>query len=104
VNLHVVRLSIYILSYIAGITTRTSVAHLTECEEQRQEYGRLVEETVSQIVAGHFTLRSGIRYPQNGCLSCSHLGLCLNDSQLVESRLVRKAGAHEFDWLDELVD
>jgi hypothetical protein len=34
-------------------------------EEQRQDYGRLVGETVNQIVAAHFTPRSGIRYPQN---------------------------------------
>jgi hypothetical protein len=76
----------------------------TISEQQRQEYGRLVEETVSQIVAGRFASHSGIRYPQNGCLSCSHLGLCLNNKQLVETRLIRKAGANEFDWLDELVD
>ena len=73
-------------------------------EEQRQEFGRLVETTVGQIEAGQFPSHSGIRFPQNGCLSCAHLGLCLNDQQLIETNLVRKAGASDLDWLDELMD
>ena len=73
-------------------------------EQQRQEYGRLVEETVGRITAGCFAAHSGIRYPQNGCLGCSHLGLCLNDTRLVETQLIRKAGASDLDWLDEFVD
>jgi hypothetical protein len=73
-------------------------------EEQRQEFGRLVETTVYQIEAGHFNPHSGIRFPQNGCVSCSHLGLCLNNEQLVAAKLIRKPGASDLDWLDELVD
>jgi len=73
-------------------------------EEQRQEFGRLVEATVGQIEAGRFASHSGIRFPQNGCLSCSHLGLCLNNQQLIDANLIRKAGASDLDWLDELVD
>jgi hypothetical protein len=73
-------------------------------EEQRQEFGRLVEATINQIEAGHFNPHSGIRFPQNGCVSCPHLGLCLNNEQLVAANLIRKAGASELDWLDELVD
>jgi PD-(D/E)XK nuclease superfamily len=73
-------------------------------EEQRKEFGRLVETTTNQIEAGHFNPHSGIRFPQNGCVSCSHLGLCLNNEQLVAANLIRKAGANDLDWLDELVD
>jgi hypothetical protein len=73
-------------------------------EEQRQEFGRLVETTVGQIEAGEFLSHSGIRFPQNGCVSCAHLGLCLNDHELIDANLVRKAGASDLDWLDELVD
>ncbi len=73
-------------------------------EQQRQEYGCVVETTVEQIESGHFASHSGIRFPQNGCVSCPHLGLCLNNQELVASRLVRRAGASELDWLDELVD
>jgi hypothetical protein len=76
----------------------------TISEEQRQEFGRLVGTTVNQIEAGHFNSHSGIRFPQNGCVSCPHLGLCLNNEHLVAANLIRKAGASELDWLDELVD
>jgi hypothetical protein len=78
---------------------RTSIS-----EEQRREFGRLVETTINQIEAGRFDSHSGIRFPQNGCVSCSHLGLCLNNEQLVAANLIRKAGASDLDWLDELVD
>ena len=73
-------------------------------EEQRREFRRVVETTVDQIESGHFASHSGIRFPQNGCVSCPHLGLCLNDQQLVTAKLVRKTGASNLDWLDELVD
>ncbi len=73
-------------------------------EEQRQEFGRLVETTTSQIETGQFVPHSGVRFPQNGCLSCPHLGLCLNNQPLNDTNLVRKAGASDLDWLDELVD
>ena len=76
----------------------------TISEEQRKEFGRLVETTVNQIETGHFDSHSGIRFPQNGCVSCSHLGLCLGNEQLIAANLIRKAGASDLDWLDELVD
>lgn len=78
---------------------RTSIS-----EEQRQEFGRLVETTIGQIEAAQFPAHSGIRFPQNGCVSCSHLGLCLDSEPLIAAHLIRKSGASDFDWLDELVD
>ena len=73
-------------------------------EDQRREYGRLVETTVGQIEAGQFPPHSGIRFPQNGCMSCPHLGLCLGNQELISTNLIRKPGASDLDWLDELVD
>jgi hypothetical protein len=73
-------------------------------EEHRREYGRLVETTVGQIEAGQFPPHSGIRFPQNGCMSCPHLGLCLGNQELISANLIRKPGASDLDWLDELVD
>lgn len=73
-------------------------------EEQRREFAQLVSGTISQIEAAQFPSRSGIRFPQNGCLSCSHLGLCLEDQKLIDSNLIRKVGASDLAWLDELVD
>ena len=82
------------------------IQYLKTCitDEQRREFGRVVENTVEQIESGHFASHSGIRFPQNGCVSCPHLGLCLNDQTLVAAKLVRRAGASNLDWLDELVD
>jgi PD-(D/E)XK nuclease superfamily len=78
---------------------RTSIS-----EEQRQEFDQLVGTTISQIEAVQFPPHSGIRFPQNGCVSCSHLGLCLDDQKLIESNLIRTAGGNDLAWLDELVD
>ena len=73
-------------------------------EEQRTEFGRLVGATIGQIEAAQFPAHSGIRFPQNGCVSCAHLGLCLDDQKLIESSLIRTAGANDLEWLDQLVD
>ena len=71
-------------------------------EEQRREFGNLVGETVGRIGAGQFPPHSGIRFPQNGCISCPFLGHCLGNQQLVEAKLIRKTGASDLDWLDLL--
>jgi hypothetical protein len=73
-------------------------------EEQRLEFGRLLQTTIGQIEAAQFPSHSGIHFPQNGCVSCAHLGLCLNDQKLIDSSLIRTAGANDLAWLDELVD
>jgi hypothetical protein len=73
-------------------------------EEQRLEFGRLLATTIDQIESAQFPPHSGIRFPQNGCLNCAHLGLCLGDQGLIETNLIRIAGASDLAWLDELVD
>jgi hypothetical protein len=73
-------------------------------EEQRREFGQLVEETVGQVETGQFPGHSGIRFPQNACIGCSHLGLCLNDQRLIDVNLIRRPGASDLHWLDELVN
>ena len=76
----------------------------TISEEQRKEFGRLVETTIQQLESGQFSSHSGIRFPQNGCTSCAHLGLCLGNQKLIDTNLIRRPGASDLDWLDELVD
>ena len=39
----------------------------------------MVEATARQIEAGEFPSHPGIRFPQNGCISCAQLGLCLGN-------------------------
>ena len=79
--------------------TETSIT-----EQQCREFDQLVESTIGQIEAGQFLPHSGIRFPLNGCTSCSHLGLCLGNQPLVDSNLIRRPGASDLDWLDQLVD
>jgi len=76
---------------------RTSIS-----EEQRQEYGQLVEESIGRIEASRFLPHSGIRFPQNGCVSCPYVGLCLDDQTLVEGKLIRLQGASDLDWLGDI--
>ncbi len=78
---------------------RTSIG-----EAQQREFAQLVEATAGQIEAGQFLPRSGIRFPQNSCVSCPHLGLCLGNQELVDSKLIRRPGASDLDWLDLLDD
>jgi PD-(D/E)XK nuclease superfamily len=76
----------------------------TITDEQREEFGRMVEATIGHIESGEFLPHSGIRFPQNGCISCPQLGLCLGNQQLIESKLTRRPGAGDLDWVNELLD
>jgi hypothetical protein len=73
-------------------------------EEQRREFGQLVDATVGQIETAQFLPRPGIRFPQNGCVSCAHLGLCLGNESMIGAKLIRQPGAADLDWLDVLDD
>ncbi len=64
----------------------------TISDDQRRDFGELVQDTVAQIEAAQFLAHPGIRFPQNGCTSCSFLGLCLNDQPLVGTKLLRRPG------------
>ena len=73
----------------------------TITEEQRQEFGRLVEDTIQRIESCQFMPHSGIRFPQNPCTSCSYVGLCLDQQELIQISLLRQPG-EDLGWLDEL--
>jgi hypothetical protein len=101
-------------SWISGISDVAIVAFVRKrvpeiqyllasiTDEQRREFGQLVGATVGQIETAQFLPRPGIRFPQNGCVSCAHLGLCLGNESLVNSKLIRQPGASDLDWLDVL--
>src|SRR2546430_5512646 len=74
----------------------------TITDEQRQEFGQLVEDTIQRIESAQFLPHSGIRFPQNPCSSCPYIGLCLGRPDLVKAALVRRPGADNLGWLDEL--
>jgi hypothetical protein len=103
-------------SWISGISDAAVVAFVrkripeiqylktTITNQQRREFSQLVGATVSQIEAGQFLPHSGIRFPQNGCVSCAELGLCLGNQQLIDSKLIRRSGASDLDWLEHFDD
>lgn len=74
----------------------------TITEEQRQEFGHLVGDTIRRIESADFLPHSGIRFPQNPCTTCPYVGLCLGQQEIVDLSLVRRPGAEDFGWLDEL--
>jgi hypothetical protein len=74
----------------------------TITEEQRQEFGELVRDTIQRIESAQFLPHSGIRFPQNPCSSCPYIGLCLGRPDLAKTALVRRPGAEDLGWLDEL--
>jgi len=74
----------------------------TITEEQRQEFGHLVENTIRRIESAEFLPHSGIRFPQNPCSSCPYVGLCLGRQEGFDASLVRRPGAEDLGWLDEL--
>jgi hypothetical protein len=73
----------------------------TITDEQRQEFGRLVDDTIGRIESAQFLPHSGVRFPQNPCTSCPYVGLCLGQQELVDATLVRRSGDN-LGWLDEL--
>ena len=74
----------------------------TITDEQRREFGQIVEDTIGRVEAAQFLPHSGIRFPQNPCSSCPYLGLCLGKPELINIALVRSPGAENLGWLDEL--
>jgi hypothetical protein len=74
----------------------------TITDQQREEFGHLVEGTIRRIESADFLPHSGIRFPQNPCSSCPYVGLCLGKQQMADAALVRRPGADSLDWLDEL--
>jgi CRISPR/Cas system-associated exonuclease Cas4 (RecB family) len=71
-------------------------------EEQREEFGRLIEDTIRRIESAEFLPHSGIRFPQNPCMTCPYTGLCLGNKETVDATLMRRPGAEQLGWVDEL--
>lgn len=74
----------------------------TITDQQREEFGQLVEDSIQRIEAGQFLPHSGIRFPQNPCITCPYMGLCLGRQDLADRGLIRRPGAEAFDWINEL--
>src|SRR5580693_1662437 len=73
----------------------------TISDEQREEFGHLVQDSIRRIEAAEFLPHSGIRFPQNPCTSCAYIGLCLGRPDLTQAALVRRPGAEDIGLFDE---
>jgi CRISPR/Cas system-associated exonuclease Cas4 (RecB family) len=73
----------------------------TITDEQREEFGHLVNQTIRRIESAEFLPHSGVRFPQNPCTSCPYVGLCLGRQELVNATLVRCPG-DDLGLFDEL--
>jgi PD-(D/E)XK nuclease superfamily len=73
----------------------------TITDEQRDEFGQLVDDTIRRIESAQFLPHSGVRFPQNPCTSCPYVGLCLGHQELVDATLVRRPG-EDLGLFDEL--
>ena len=101
-------------SWIAGIAEVAQVVFVRKrlvevqylrtiiTDEQRQDFGQLVEDTIGRIESARFLPHSGVRFPQNPCSSCAYVGLCLGRRDMADDALIRRPGAEDLDWLDEL--
>jgi hypothetical protein len=76
--------------------------HTTITDAQREEFGRLVKDTIGRIEAARFLPHNGIRFPQNPCSTCPYVGLCLGRQEMADVNLVRRPGGEDLGWLDEL--
>jgi PD-(D/E)XK nuclease superfamily len=76
--------------------------HTTITDEQRNEFGQLVMDTIGRIESAQFLPHSGIRFPQNPCSTCPYVGFCLGRQETATTTLIRKPGAENLGWLDEL--
>jgi PD-(D/E)XK nuclease superfamily len=73
----------------------------TITEDQREEFGRLVDDSIQRIESAQFLPHSGVRFPQNPCTSCPYVGLCLGQQKLADKTLVRHPG-NDLGLFDEL--
>jgi hypothetical protein len=76
--------------------------HTTITDEQRNEFGQLAMDTIARIESAQFLPHSGIRFPQNPCSTCPYVGFCLGRQEAAANTLIRKPGAENLGWLDEL--
>jgi hypothetical protein len=90
--------------FVRKRTPEIQYLRTTITDDQRNEFAELVDDTVRQIESSRFLPHSGIRFPMNACTSCRYLGLCLKQQPLIDASLIRRPGASELDWIDELRD
>lgn len=75
--------------------------------EQGESIGQAIAEIAAAEKRGSYPKEPGVRFPQNKCTMCSMLGVCINNKDLIESKLIappsnkwKKKEAE--DWIDSI--
>jgi hypothetical protein len=84
--------NVCLVNFVRKKEPQIQYLHARIRKRQWQVFQQSLDLLVSEMEAGHFYPRSGIRYPNNQCLGCSYVGLCLKQKRLVEEKLVRIEG------------
>ena len=78
---------------------RTTIAN-----EQRDEFGHLVQDTIRRIESAQFLPHSGIPLSAESLqIAVLYVGLAaFGKQEMADARLTRRPGAESLGWLDEL--
>ena len=74
----------------------------TITDEQREEFGRLVEDTIRRIEVGRLPAAQWHPLSPESLQQLSVCGALPGKQEMAEAALVRRPGADSLDWLDEL--
>ena len=86
------RQNVCLINFVRKKEPQIQYLHARIRKRQWRTFAQTVDLLVSEMEAGHFYARSGIRYPNNQCLNCPYVGLCLRQKRLVEEKLIRIEG------------
>jgi len=86
------RQNVCLINFVRKKEPQIQYLHARIRKRQWRTFAQTVDLLVSEMEAGHFYPRSGIRYPNNQCLNCAYVGLCLRQKRLVEEKLIRIEG------------
>ena len=80
---------VYLVNFVRKKEPQIQYLHARIRKRQWRAFEQTLDMLVREMEGGHFYPRSGIRYPNNQCLNCAYVGLCLRQKRLVEDKLVK---------------
>jgi PD-(D/E)XK nuclease superfamily len=83
------RQDVCLVNFVRKREPEIQYLHARIRKRQWKAFEKTLGTLVSDMEAHIFYPRSGIRYPNNQCLNCPYLGLCLHQKRLVQENLTR---------------
>ena len=80
---------VYLVNFVRKKEPQIQYLHARIRKRQWRAFEQTLDMLVREMEGGHFYPRSGIRYPNNQCLNCAYVGLCLRQKRLVDDKLVK---------------